>query len=331
VRFPHEQRPLPGWDPMLLGTVFALAAAIACTAANICLRAVAHCDPYWVSCIKAAPTMLLAGGWLLWRQQRGQSNWPGAVALATWTVVGLVSQLLGNLAFQYALGLIGIAVTVPLTFGTVILSGAVLGRVWLGERIAARAAWAMALLSAAIVVLSFDARAEKPASDAWQLALGVATACAAGLGYALLGVELRRRVKAPTPLATTLFIISTTGFLSLGMCSLLRAGIDGLWATSTGDFGQMWLAGVFNAVAFLVLSKALEFAPVAQVNAVYSTQTAFSAVAGIFVFGETFTLPLAIGIAITIAGLIVLGYGRKPGIQGGVAAIDRRRSADRSH
>lgn len=308
---PAALRPLVGWNPILLGTVCALASALICTAANICLRAAAHCDPFWVSCIKAAPTMLLAGGWLLWRRHHGQSNWPGITALASWIGVGLVSQLLGHSAFQYALGYIGMAVTVPMTFGTVIVSGALLGRAWLKEPITTRAAWAMVLLCAAIIVLSFGAKVEKPASGIWQLALGVAAAALAGLAYAFLGVMLRRRITDSTPMATALFIISTTGVASLGICSLFRVGVDGLWATPIHDFGQMWLAGVFNALAFIALSKALELAPVAQVNAVNSTQTAFSAVAGILVFGEAFTIPLAIGVTMTFAGLFLLEHGRK--------------------
>lgn len=347
-------------DPILLGTVCALASAVFCTAANICLRAADHCDPFWVSSIKAAPTMLLSGLWLLWRWRRGQSSWPGTSALVAWIIVGLVTQLLGNVTFQYAMGLIGMTMAVPLTFGTVIFSGALLGRFWLGEPITMRATWAMTVLSAAIVVLSIGANTKEKnftgekieleqssnqqplafvregpvalsppfayaghggadpeygqrvntVGNTWQPTLGVAAACVSGLAYALLGVVLRQRVKVPAPLATMLFIVSTTGFLSLGLCSLLRAGMDGLRATSVRDFGQMWWAGVFNAAAFFVLCKALELAPVAHVNAVNSTQTAFSALAGIFVFGEAFSPPLAIGIGMTLVGLIILNQSR---------------------
>ena len=73
----------------------------------------------------------------------------------------------------------------------------------------------------------------------------------------------------------------------------------------------MWWAGVFNAVAFVALIQALKLAPLVHVNAVNSSQTALAAVAGILIFGEPLTLTLALGVALTTAGLLLLDHGQK--------------------
>src|SRR6188768_2631912 len=44
------------FDPHLIGTLCGLASAVAYTGANSFLRSVDHCDPFWVSAVKALPT-----------------------------------------------------------------------------------------------------------------------------------------------------------------------------------------------------------------------------------------------------------------------------------
>jgi drug/metabolite transporter (DMT)-like permease len=269
--------------------------------------------------MKALPTLLLASGLLGYRWLRGQSSWPGRQVMGLLVVSGLVAQVLGNVLFQYSLGIVGIALSVPLTFGTLIVSGALAGRIWLGEPITPRATAAMAVLILSIVILSTGAKAAEQvvesesavARSAWHVAWGVAAACMSGFAYGLLGVALRRAVSAKTPTGTTLFVISGTGVVSLGLCSLVRLGWTGLTETPSVDLSYMWWGGVFNAMAFMVLIQALKLAPLVHVNAVNSSQTALAAVAGILIFAEPFTLTLAVGVAFTMAGLLLLDHSQQ--------------------
>ena len=303
---------------MLLGSLCALVSAVLYTGANICLRGVVHCDSFWVSCIKASPTAALAGLPLVWRIARGEQRWPTSRQVIGLIVTGLVGQIIGNVAFQHALGVVGIALSVPLCFGTLIVGGAVLGRVFLGEPITPQALVAMIVLAGAIAVLSSGAgpaeAAELPHEPSpghgWHLIGAVTAACASGLAYALLGVVLRQAVRE-TGLMLTLFIVSVTGIVSLGLCTLARIGIEGIVATSQADWSLMIGAGLFNAVAFAILCQALQFAPVTHVNAFNSSQTAMAAVAGIWLFHEPITLSLGVGTAMTIGGLLLLERGRQ--------------------
>lgn len=300
---------------MLIGSVLALVSAVAYTCANICLRAVAHCDVFWVSCIKAVPTIFVAGAWLIYRRTAGRACWPGWRVIAGVIATGLVAHLGGNVTFQYSLGAIGMALAVPLCFGTLLVGGAVLGWACLAEPVSWRSAGAMTLLVLSIGLLSLGAGeardvlepgvAETPL-ERWTLVMGVASACVSGVAYAQMGVVIRRLARAAMPLATTLLVISLVGLVSLGLCSLARLGYAGLAATTGEDWTRMWWAGIFNAAAFLILSKALEFAPVVHINALNASQTMLAALAGVLIFGEPLTPALLVGVGLSLAGLVLL-------------------------
>ena len=96
-----------------------------------------------------------------------------------------------------------------------------------------------------------------------------------------------------------------------GACAA-RLGIEPLLGTKPADFGMMLQAGVWNAVAFLAVTKALQLTSVVYVNTINGSQAAMCAIAGILVFGEPFSLSVVFGVALTISALLVMQLGRKP-------------------
>ena len=93
--------------------------------------------------------------------------------------------------------------------------------------------------------------------------------------------------------------------------SALRLGMNGLLATDPSDFMMMLQAGIWNAIAFLAVSKALQLTSVVYVNTVNGTQSAICAVAGILLFREPFSLAVVIGIVLTIGALLVMQLDRR--------------------
>lgn len=299
------------FEPFLFGTICGLASAVIYTAANAFLRSVMHCDPVWVSAIKALPTATLIFPWLVLMTRRGQTIVPSLGMLAATAAAGLGGQVVGNVSFQYALTVLGVALTVPLTLGGMIVAATVLGRIFLHEPVTPRAVVSLTLLLVAICVLSLGARdagesVDRVAATPWQITAAVTAGCVSGLAYAVLNVVIRYTVLRGMPLPTTLFTVSLVGIVALSTISWVRLGTATLLATPPRDLGLMLLAGLCNTVAFMALTKSLQLTSVVYVNALNATQAMLAALAGVVIFGEASSPWLAAGVALTIAGLLIM-------------------------
>jgi drug/metabolite transporter (DMT)-like permease len=300
----------------MAGTLFGLFSAVIYTCANAFLRAVSDCDPVWVSAIKAVPTVLVMGPVVGVMAGRGQKVIPSLSMLAAIAAGGLIGQLGGNISFQWALGQIGVALTVPLSLGGMIVAAAVFGRVFLGEPVTPQAVIAITLLLAAISVLSLGAHeaseaVARSALPVWRLTAGVLAACLCGVAYAVLNVILRYCITRGAPLPTTLFTVSVAGLVSLSVIAWLRIGHDGVLATTPKQLGLMLAAGFCNTVAFVALTKSLQLTSVVYVNALNAIQATLAALAGVLIFDERLSPSLTFGVGLTIAGLMVLAYAHR--------------------
>jgi len=297
-----------------VGSLFSAVSALGYTAANICLRDVAlECDPSWVSCIKAVPASIAA--WLLIarRASQGLPAMPTARLLPILIVTGLFMQIGGNVGFQWSLGIIGLAMSVPMVFGTLLLSSAAASRIWLGEAITRRCAVAMLMLILAVAALSWGSKETTVLSDsAWKIgnsqlvALALGAAALAGVSYAACNIAIRRLAGNVIPLSATLMVFSTTGVVSLGLLSYWQIGWTGMLNTTAGQWSSMLQAGLYNAIAFFSLGLALQAISVARTNLINASQVAMSVVAGIIIFGEQLSNPVIWGVALTVAGLAIM-------------------------
>ncbi len=182
-------------EPFLLGTVLSGVSSLAYSCSNVCLRWLAQCDPLLVSCIKAVPTLLFATALVLIGVSRGTTRWPAMPAFLGLAAVGVLAQLGGNGLFQWSMGEVGLALTVPLCAGTMIIAATILGRVWLGEGVTPRSAIALTILISAIGVLSLGAEraATGRTGDGRRLDLGRALCCL------LVGRRLRDSQRHDSP------------------------------------------------------------------------------------------------------------------------------------
>ncbi len=307
-------------DPVVFGTLCGLASSILYTVANGFLRALTDCDPVWVSTVKTLPTALLMAPWMLHMHLRGHRAIPPFTVLAVIAVGGFVGQVCGNIPFQWALGIIGVALTVPLNLGGMIVFGTILGRVFLHEPVTLRTVAAMVVLLGAVFVLFLGAenahdavRGTAEAVEAasspphfLELALGVAAACLCGLAYAVLNTINRYYVTRGHSLPAALFTVSIVGMLSLGSISLWRIGLEGMLATTPHNLWLMLLAGVCNAAAFVTLTKSLQLTSLVFVNALNATQATMAALMGVFFFQEPPSPWLLTGVGLTIGGLLLM-------------------------
>jgi len=312
-----------GIKPAALGTACCAAAAVFYTGSSICMRQVSAlgCDPSWGVCVKELITVLVVGPFLIYRAVRGLEVFPSGKILFILILAGLADQLLGNLGWQWSVGIVGLAVTVPAAFGVMIACSAVFGRYLLGERVTPRSMWAIGLLLVSLVLLSLGAESAGEmmaklshasiadlgqASNTLLVVEAVLVAGLAGAAYSLLSIAIRHTMNATTQQSTLMFIITGIGVITLGPISIHRQGLDGLLATPREQIAWMVAAGFFNLLGFMGITKGLQLTTVVHANVLNASQVAMAAVAGILIFQESPNLWLLLGVALTLLGIFLI-------------------------
>lgn len=304
-----------GLSPVVAGTACCVVSALGYASAQICLRHLSKldADPMWVICNKELVTVVVIGPWLLCRAARGLPVLPPGRLLVLLILVGLAVQMGANLGVQWALGVVGLAVSIPLMFGVMLAASALLGLVFLGERVSRRSVLAIGLLLAALVLLGVatyathnsDPQDSCPVGPLW-LALGIAAPCVAGAIYAVLTITIRHSVTSAVPVSTIVFITTVMGVLSLGPLSVNRLGPEQLLATPPQQIGWMLAAGTLNLIAFLAITKGLQLTTVVHANVLNASQVAMAAVAGTLIFAEPWTVWMLAGVGLTILGVVLI-------------------------
>ncbi len=293
-----------------------------------------HCDTFWAVFNRELVTTVVVGVWLLRRAVRLKgtgpicakhpsgrsaanrtcplSTLPAGRELGLLLLVGLLIQVAGNVCVQWSLGVVGLAVTIPAMFGAMITGGAVIGRVWLGERVSGRSIMAIAMLLGSLALLGVGAEAagcsiaeaKAVTPNPLLMVLAVAAAGLAGTVYALLSAVIRRSVTRNTTPAAAAFLVTLMGVVSLGPICVYRLGVPALLETPVDQIILMIAAGVFNLVAFLAIIHGLQRITVVHANAVNASQVAMAAVAGMALFAEPSTVWLLLGVCLTIFGIV---------------------------
>ena len=303
---------------MLAGALFGLSSAVLYTATNIALRHCVQIDAFLVSAVKAVPTVVILGPYLIWMLKRGEAIASSFRMVPRFVAAALVGQFIGNAFFQLALGRIGLAVSVPITLGTMIIGASILGKLLLNESVSLRTRVAMVILLASILVLSspenqlqledesVTASESEPLSTAAEIGFGSICAACSGLAYAVFGTTMRQALTGGLSAPLTMFISGGVGAISLWSVSLYRLGGNAIALLPFDDWKVMFIAGVLNFSAFVALSISLKSLPVVAVNLLNASQVAMAAIAGIIFFAEPVTSSLLIGVSLTFLGLLAM-------------------------
>jgi len=306
----------PAAPPALAGTAFCLLSAVLYTVSNACLKQLAgeQVPAAWAICVKESVSVLVLCPWLAWHAARGTRLVPGRWAWWLLAAVGLVTELGGNVLQFWGFGVIGMAAAVPLSLACILIGAAVLGWIWLKERVSPRSAVAITLLIVAVALLTSGASqaSQEMATTSTPLraALGVAATCAAGLIFALLSTVIRFVTQRGVAVTVVMVMVTGMGVVSLGPYSFATQGARLLTMTSAWHWALMLAAGVANLLAFAAAIRGLHLITVVHFNAVnIATQTTLSALVALAFLGEPITLALAAGIALIIAGVKLVDRG----------------------
>ncbi|MDG1895331.1 MAG: DMT family transporter, partial [Fuerstiella sp.] len=266
-----------------------------------------------VSAMKAVPTVVVATVLLTRRSRRGELLFPSTEMLPMLFIAALVMQFGGNLGFQVALGHIGLAIAVPLVFAFIICAGALLGRSFLGDHVSARTYLSIAIMTVAIILLSWAATLNTDTETATpttlvtgSICLGILVAVVSGVSYGINGVVIRSIGRRKLPIESMLIVYSSTGAILLGILGASMLGAERLLDITVSEWQMMLTAGGFNCIAFFSISHALKLANVTQVNLINASQNAICAIGAVLMFAEPLSLPMVAGIALSIVGLCAL-------------------------
>jgi drug/metabolite transporter (DMT)-like permease len=227
--------------------------------------------------------------------------------------VSLVSQLAGNVLLQYSMGILGVALTIPLCTGAMVIASALLGRAFLGEPLDRHLMTALAILTVSIFLFQNQSEAAVENLSAvrldvlqgWSTLGGVLGAIVPGIAFAGLSVTIRAVLSTETSRLMPIVTVSLVGVLVICPVALLRQG-ERIGEVGILKWEMMVLAGLGNALAFLCLASSLKLLPVAWVNAVNVLQVALATGIGIFLFGEPSSYWLWTGLAMMSGGFFLL-------------------------
>jgi drug/metabolite transporter, DME family len=300
-----------------LGTSCCLLSAVFYSAANIFLRQLAEleADPAWVICLKETTAVLIVGPWLLWQLSRGVRPTCNPRALRLLILTALAVQLIGNLGIQWAFGIVGLIISLPIVFSTLLIGSALMGVILLHESLSTRSVAAMTVVISSIVLLSIgvaqqSSTATSP-SGPLLTALAIATAGVGGMVYAGMGATLRYAANARVSIPVMVVVVTGTGTITLGILSLVRLGPAEMLATDRTVVGWIIASGLCNVIAFLFITKGLQLTTLAHANVLNASQVAFGALAGILLFREPYNSWLLSGVALTIFGIGLFGQPQK--------------------
>lgn len=311
-------------DTETWGLVLGLISAVGYMAANVGLRSVVGLNEevgdfdwaIWVATNRVLPVVTTAWLVVAWRGYRGLTALPPGKLVLPLIATGLMMQWGGNVGFQFALSRVGLAITVPLTFATVLLSAAIVGRLVIQDPLTTSTLWAIGTMMGAVTVLSQGSERATAAmvehADLTTMLFGAGAACLAGIAYGSGGVMIRKCVTGDVSQSAVIVVLSSTGFVSLGTTCVLRIGPEQLLSTPIDQCLRMWGAGIATTIAFFAITGAYRFLTAVKVNLLNASQAAIAAIAGVLLFGEPNTIWLQSGTVLTIIGLILSARRENP-------------------
>lgn len=297
------------------GSILCLSAAFFYAGANVALRMLADpsraTDPMWTIFVKETVTVLVVGPLLWFRYLRGRASFPSWDSLFILVAAGAAVQLIGNVGLLWAMGVVGLAIALPIALAVSLISAALLGAVLLGESLTWRVLAGIGLLIAGIVCLRAGAGGGLVGMNApaWMVVVAMLVACTAGITYGLLTIAIRHVARRDTSVWVVVLVVTGCGTVTLGILSWARFGIDALAATPGEHLFWMGVSGILNLLGFLALSKGLQLTPVARANILTASQVALAALAGWILFQERVNPPVLMGFALTVAALFFTDRG----------------------
>jgi drug/metabolite transporter (DMT)-like permease len=209
-------------------------------------------------------------------------------------LVGMTNAALPFLLFSYAALSINASLSAIFNAATPMYA-AIIGWLWLKERIAAARAASLALGFAGVAWLAWDSAGFKNGTSEWA----VLACVAATMLYAFSAHYSKQRLAHVDP-----FVVATGSMLSSAIVLVAPALV---WWPTVMPSTSAWMALLALAAASTALAYVLFFRLIARVGAARTMAVpflvpAFGVLWGALFLGEIFTLKMALGSALIVIG-----------------------------
>lgn len=277
----------------------------------------AVCFPLITAGLELAPHLsfatlraLIAGGTLVALGLISGRAWPRGPS--TWlllAVAGVGATTLGFFGMFHAAEYVAPGLASVIANTQPLLAAALANLVW-KERVGAAGALGLSLGFVGVVVIAGPGVASRGGGN--DDLLGIAYIVLAAVGISVSNVVLKRLAGAVDPamaIGTQLLL----GAIPLAVISTVtESPTDITWST-TFVLNLLGLALLGTALAYWLWLTVLETITLNRANAFSFLVPGFGISLGVAVYGENVTVPTALGMVITVAGIIAVNRARPPG------------------
>ncbi|HEY6331628.1 MAG TPA: EamA family transporter [Blastocatellia bacterium] len=290
------------------GEFWALAGVLAYSAGYLFDRiAVKNADPIVGPLIHGMPNLVLGIVLVASKRTYRQLNpsGPGYIgirAILSFVIPGVLATL-GLLAYYFALRLGGIAITIPVQ-QTYIIWGALVGWLYLGERIGRISAIGIGILMIGLFVLALGQMHGVPVSNSWYYAVPLALVAAAA--YGISGVLWRDGQLRGADTSTGILIQYIVSEITALACVMGFGRFHLLLHAPKGQVEALLTSGVLaGVIAVYCVFTSLRLMSVARTYTFFSLLSPVSAILAYLFLRENINWQMGAGILIVCAGVVV--------------------------
>jgi drug/metabolite transporter (DMT)-like permease len=298
------------------GDLVALSAAMGWASTTVMARHVGKSVPsVWYNAIRviiASIAMLALLPWTLGAADLSNVSWRAHSLLLASVITGFT---IGDTAFYEAMRRIGVARAATVSGCYPLVTG-VLAVTFLSEPVTVWLLTGAAIIGFGVWLITSDRAAISPVRGAPAVALGrvlatgLALSAIAAIGWALSSVLVRPALEEIDPLLASTLRMPVAALILVLLATRLGR-IDSRKLVLSGN-SLLWLmvSGLLTVVSATLWLWSVELVGATRSAALSSVSPTFSAAIAVLVLGERLTLPLVLGMAISICGVVLVAVTR---------------------
>ena len=314
------------------------------SASNVALRMLTErgIDIDWFLCFKEVVGVTVLLPWVLFRLFQGRYRWVSKSLLFYIVIAAVFCQLIGARLHMLGFAVLGLVIAVPIVQSSMMLGSAYLGRYFLGDPLSRRRKIAMAILIAAVVLLSIGKELTALASDKPETSVGLflqvaAGTVVAGIAYSIYVVMLRhagrrfwqtddsawaafsfsqwvgsdfpnnspKRLYSPMPVTLMMLVVLCVGVVTFGSCLYLRKGLEGFTNVPPIAWQLIPITGLCNMIGFFFQLHGLRLTSAVQASLIAVSQILVLSLIGMIFFDEPTNTLVWIGLTLTAYGVVL--------------------------